>query len=130
VQPNHQRSCRPPDVYWQAKRTQLPSLFCSSNVQTSGIHLLRGARCMQQKSVRGRAAHNKTIELEADRDVKFWTRELAVSEERLRLMVRMFGNSPALIRALSKGRGPSASGRSSSDTTTSFSGSRMGRRAS
>jgi hypothetical protein len=92
---------------------------------------------MQQKSVRGRASHKKTIELDADPDVKFWTRELAVSEERLRLMVRMFGNSPALIRrALSKGSGRSVSGSSSSirnsanSTDTNLTHRRTDRRAS
>jgi hypothetical protein len=85
----------------------------------------------KKKSVHDHFLDKEHLNLRDPRNAEFWTRELAVSEERLRLMVRMFGNSPALIRrALAKGSGRSANGTSTTNTATGLTHRHTDRKAS
>ena len=46
----------------------------------------------------GTEQDRKRINLESQRDVKFWVKTLAISEERLRELVSIHGHSATIIR--------------------------------
>ena len=55
---------------------------------------------MQQATSRAmNTEERKTIKLETPQDIRYWTQALHLSEEQLRLLVRMHGNAVAPIRA-------------------------------
>ncbi len=49
------------------------------------------------KNLRGPRDRNR-INLNEDYEVRYWTQKLGVTEERLRELVREYGNSPEKIR--------------------------------
>ena len=58
---------------------------------------------MQGATSRAMSVDRKTISLERPEDVRYWTQALRLSEEQLRLLVRMHGNAVEPIRtALNK----------------------------
>jgi hypothetical protein len=57
----------------------------------------------QRRTPRGRSQDRKLISLEQPHEVRYWTEALGVSEEQLRMLVKMHGNSVEPIReALNK----------------------------